>query len=157
MSAVAGALNVIALVTSGLLAGGLVEVAAGEVPAFRRIDHGAYIRLHQLIDIHVHRYMPKMSISAALSGAVLAILRTGPLTRGLLVFAVAMTISVGVISELGNVPINRLIHGWQPENPPAEVPLALRRWARLHLVRTVAGVMALLSFAVATETAARML
>jgi hypothetical protein len=64
-----------------------------------------------------------------------------------------MTLSVGVISELGNVPINRTIHGWQPDNPPARVPRALERWARLHLLRTVAGVLALLSFAVATVTA----
>jgi hypothetical protein len=134
---------------SGILAGGLVMVAASDLPVFRALSPGAYIQVHQTKDRYIDRYMPHTAVVTVLAGLALAVLRTGTWARALVVAGVLLTVGVGVISETGNKPINRKVQSWDPAAPPPEVADVRRRWPRFHLWRTAAGTLALITFAAA--------
>ena len=144
----AAVLTVVLLVSSGIFAGGLVMVAAAIVPTFRALPANTYVKVHQTLSRYVDRFMPLTALLTILVGLALTRLHTGA-TRALLVAGVLLTIAVAVISQFGNVPLNRKVRSWNPEAPPAETSHLRERWRRLHLLRTFAGVLALAAFAVA--------
>ena len=133
------------LVTSGLFNGGLVLVAAAVVPTFRALPPGAYVQVHQLLDKYIERYMPALAGLTML--AALALMWRQPGARAALGAGVLLTASVSVISHFGNRPLNKIVQSWRPEDPPSGIAELQRRWSRLHLVRTAAGVLALIVFA----------
>ncbi len=135
---------------SGILAGGMVEIAAAEVPTWRLLDLTAYVRVHQLVDHHIDRFMPKSAAVAGITGVLLLVLRAPPWERFFLLAGVVMTALVAVLSEVFNRPLNRLIAGWAPAAPPPEAAAVRALWARRHLLRTLPGVVALVCFGCAT-------
>jgi uncharacterized membrane protein len=143
----------ITLLTSGILAGGLVLVAAALVPTFRALPATASVRLHQTIDAHINRYITPDTAFTILLGLILIVARDGRTPRLLLAAGVLLCIAVTVISVTQNVPLNRRIQEWSSDQPPPEFRAVHERWARSHLVRTIAGVLALTAFAAAAVTA----
>jgi len=141
-------LTVVLLASSGIFAGGLVMVAGAIVPTFRALPAGAYVQLHQTLSRYVDRFMPATALLTILLGLALMWLYKGAV-RGLLAAGVLLTIAVAVISQFGNVPLNRKVRSWHPEAPPADTGDLLKRWRSLHLLRTFAGVLALVVFAAA--------
>jgi hypothetical protein len=140
-------LTIVVLITSGLLAGGMVLVAAALVPTFRALPSPASVQLHQTIDGYINRYItPDTGLTIVLS-AVLVALSDGTSARVLVGIGGLLCVAVTVISVRSNVPINRTISRWQLDDLPADVSGVHRRWARSHFARTLAGVLALLSFA----------
>jgi len=133
------------LVTSGIFNGGLVLVAAAVVPTFRSLPAGAYVQVHQLLDRYIQRYMPALAGLTML--AALVPMWRQPGVRTALAAGVLLTASVSVISHFGNRPLNKRVQSWRPEAPPPEVVGLQGRWSRLHLLRTIAGVLALAVFA----------
>ena len=146
-------LTIVVLITSGVLAGGLVLVAAALVPTFRVLNAPASVELHQTIDRYINRYItPDTAVTIVLSGVLVA-LNDGAPARALAAAGGLLCLAVTVISVRSNVPINRAIGRWQLDDLPADVRGVHRRWARSHLLRTVAGVLALVSFAAAAVSA----
>ncbi len=145
-------LTVVVLTSIGVFAGGLLMVAAAVVPAFRAASPPVYIRMHQLLDHYIDRYMPYTAFFTALCGVALVFLRTEAPARALVAAGVLLTLTVSVISQFGNVPLNKRVHAWRPEAPPPldELTGLLSQWRRLHLARVTAGMLALLSFASAS-------
>lgn len=141
-------LTVVLLASSGIAAGGLVMVAGAIVPTFRALPPSAYVQLHQTLSRYVDRFMPATVLLAILVGSALSWLQTG-VVRELLVVGVLLALAVAVISQFGNVPLNRKVRSWNPATPPPETRALLARWRRLHLLRTCAGVLAMGLFAVA--------
>ncbi len=141
-------LTMVLLASSGIFAGGLVMVAAAIVPTFRALPPKAYVELHQTLSHYVDRFMPATVLLAIIVGLALTWLHTG-VVRELLAAGVLLAIAVAVISQFGNVPLNRKVKSWNPEDPPAETRDLVERWRRLHLLRTCAGVLAMGFFVVA--------
>ncbi|WP_257463375.1 DUF1772 domain-containing protein [Archangium lipolyticum] len=141
-------LTLMVLTSIAIFVGGLVMVAAAVVPAFRSVPSDVYIRMHQVLDHYIERYMPLTAGFTILTGLVLAFLLPGTWARVLVVAGVAFTATVSVISQFGNVPLNKRVHAWRPESPPlpAEISHLVSRWRRLHLARTTSAVLALLAF-----------
>lgn len=140
-------LTTLVLVTSGVLAGGLVLVAAALIPTFRALSPGSSIQLHQTIDRYINRYIaPDTALTVVLAG-VLIVLGDGTSTRLLLGTGALLCLAVTVISVTRNVPLNRTVRSWTTEAPASDVRTLQARWARSHLARTVAGVLALVAFA----------
>jgi uncharacterized membrane protein len=141
-------LKVVLLVSSGIFAGGLVMVAGAIVPTFRALPPKAYVQMHQTLSRYVDRFMPATVLLAILVGFALTWLQTG-VVRALLIAGVLLSIAVAIISQFGNVPINRKVRSWNPEAPPPETKDMVERWRRLHLMRTCAGVLAMCVFVIA--------
>ena len=78
---------------------------------------------------------PLLGAVAILSTWALAVLARGR-RRGLLVAAVGLTVLAGLVTRLGNQPINAVVIGWTPEAPPTDWQALRDRWWGLHLVRT---------------------
>ncbi len=123
-------------------------VAAAIVPTFRALPPRAYVQLHQTLSHYVDRFMPATVLLSIVVGLALTWLETGAV-RALLLVGVFLAIAVAIISQFGNVPLNRKVRSWNPEAPPPETRDVVERWRRLHLLRTCAGVLAMGLFVVA--------
>ena len=142
-------LTIAVLITSGVLAGGMVLVAAALVPTFRVLPTPASVQLHQTIDRYINRYItPDTGVTIVLS-VLLVALSDETATRVFVGIGGLLCVAVTLISVRSNVPINKAIGNWQLDALPDDARGIHRRWARSHLVRTVAGVLALVSFAAA--------
>ncbi|MGN6561498.1 MAG: anthrone oxygenase family protein [Thermomicrobiales bacterium] len=141
---------VLLLVTSGVMAGGLVMVALGIAPTFVHLAPPMYVTTHQTMDAYIERYMPRNTQLTLLLAVITAILRGRLLARVLLVIGIVLTGAVALISETRNVPINKQVLTWNPDTPPGDMNAIFARWIRFNWLRTAAGVLALAVFAAAT-------
>jgi uncharacterized membrane protein len=138
---------------AALTAGGLVAVHVALLPTMRNLPDGAAVRLHQVFDPLIHRYMPATTVGAGL--AVIALLYSAPLEGRhvtLLAAGLANTILTILISQFLNVPINRTVRSWSPEAVPAEYHPLRRTWSRYNLVRTLTSLFALACYTVVAVT-----
>jgi hypothetical protein len=142
-------LTVVLLASIGIFVGGLVLVAAAVVPAFQVVPDGEYVRMHQVLDHYIERYMPWTAAFTLLNGLALLFLVGDGRTRALVGAGMVLTATVSAISQFGNVPLNKRVKTWRPEAPPLPVERRslVARWRYLHLARVAAGVLALLAFA----------
>lgn len=136
-------LNVLVLVGSGVTAGVLFCVALSLVPGFRSLPYDEYVTAHIVFGRNFDKVMPPVVVVTVVGMAGLLIL-TEPTV--LIVAALAAQILVSVVSQFGNVPINRRVksgRGSADDDPRA----AWRRW---HLLRLAAAISALVLFSVWT-------
>jgi uncharacterized membrane protein len=148
-------LTFLALVGSGVVAGGIVAVAMAVVPAEGTLPPREYARWHTPFARHMDRYIPFVAVATVLIGIGLAFLYTGGRERVLVVAGALLIVLIAVISETGNVPLNREIAAWGPETQVAETERVRDRWRRLHLYRTAAALLSLSAFAAAATFANR--
>ncbi|MGZ3457144.1 MAG: anthrone oxygenase family protein [Archangium sp.] len=141
-------LTMVVLTSIAIFVGGLVMVAAAVLPTFRSAPANVYIWMHQTLDRYIERYMPPTAGFTVLHGIGLFFLLPGTRARLLVAAGVVFTATVSAISQFGNVPINKRVKTWHPEEPPppGEITRLLARWRRLHLARTTSAVLALLAF-----------
>jgi uncharacterized membrane protein len=134
-------------VGAGILAGGLVMVAAAVMPTLRSLPLSTYVAAHQELDRRIERFMPwvgRTTAAAATGYLVLGDSERLPVGLGLALVAVVV-----LVSETVNVPINRAIGAWRPDRPPADASFVIARWMRFNAIRTVAAFGALVCFAAA--------
>lgn len=146
----ADALDVVTVVLAGLMAGGLLVVEVGLVQTIRRLSAATGVRLHVAFDHYVEWSMPPLTI--ATFGVGLAALvsedHVGGAELVLRVVALVAAVAVAGVSQLVNVPLNARMRTWGPRVPD-EYESMRRRWDRAHRVRTLAGQVAFVCFAVA--------
>ncbi|MFB0619293.1 anthrone oxygenase family protein [Streptomyces sp. AGS-58] len=139
----------LALVGSGMAAGGLMIASLGGAPLLLSLPVERYVPVHQFLVTRFDPFMPICMITAMLCDAALAVLGTGRVpaaagTAGVLLLAAI------VVSVTRNVPINK----WVGSLEPGAVPLDWDRldprvrWRNWNLVRTALAVAALLANAV---------
>jgi hypothetical protein len=102
-------LSVLLLFCSGLTAGVLFAVALSVVPAFLAMPADRYVQAHKLIGRYFDRVMPPTVGIAALTGIVLALSTADGVARSLFLLGAALHLGVSVVSQFGNVPINRRV------------------------------------------------
>jgi hypothetical protein len=136
-------LGVVVLVGSGLTAGVLFSVALSIVPAFLGVEPHRYVELHKLVGRRYDHVMPPMVAVWTLSDAVLAI--GAGTASGRLLFGVAAGCgaAVAAVSQLGNVPINRLVKRMPAGPVPANWSDPRARWRAFNLARTYLAAIAL--------------
>jgi uncharacterized membrane protein len=147
MTALIAVLAVLAVLISGVAAGGLVNVLIAQVPTFRALTPSDYVTVKQMVHVNTKRYLPWLFRACLLPGIALVALRTDPLGRALAIGGVVHIIIVAVISERFNQPLNREVQSWSPAQPPAELDAVRTRWAKFNLIRTINAVVALALFA----------
>ncbi|HEY1621166.1 MAG TPA: DUF1772 domain-containing protein [Streptosporangiaceae bacterium] len=129
-------LAVIVLVTSGTAAGVLFSVALSVVPAFQALPPDRYVELHKLIGRRYDHVMPPTVAIAVAADVVLAVIAPGAAAPVLFGCAAAAGAGVMVVSQFGNVPINRRVKRLAPGAVPDGWPDPRPRWRALHLART---------------------
>ncbi len=127
----------IAVLASGVAAGGLLNVGITQVPTFRALSPGNYLLTKQLIHTRANHYLPYAVGLSIPAGTALAVMRPDALGRSLAIGGVVHMIVVAAISERFNQPLNRRIQSWSPDAPPPEVDEVRTRWAKFNLIRTI--------------------
>ncbi|GAA2273909.1 MULTISPECIES: DUF1772 domain-containing protein [Kitasatospora] len=130
-------LSALVLGANGTMAGVLVAVALGIVPAFKGLSPTQYIQVHRLVGRHYDRVMPPLVISCTVADIVLAAVVSGRARIALFVAAALAQLGVSLVSQFANVPINRTVKNTEPQSIGDDWDDPRARWANWHLTRTV--------------------
>ncbi|MEU5210199.1 DUF1772 domain-containing protein [Streptomyces sp. NPDC020742] len=140
-------LSIAVLVGCGVVAGVLFAVALSVVPAFLAMPPADYVRVHQLVGRHFDKVMPPLVLCSVAADIALAVPASG--ARGLYLTGALLLAGVSVVSQFGNVPINRRVKALTPTRLPADWQDLRPRWRTLHLLRTALALLAALANACA--------
>ncbi|RVX44153.1 putative membrane protein [Nonomuraea polychroma] len=141
-------LEVIALVTSGVVAGVLFAVAVSVLPALFALPAGRYIETHRLLGKGYHPTMPIVVNVAMVADLWLGLVAEDSASRALFVVAGVLLLASQFVSHLGNVPINRRVKAVDPEAVPEGWQDPRPLWRGWHLLRTTLALVALAANAV---------
>ncbi|MFI5782587.1 anthrone oxygenase family protein [Nocardia sp. NPDC051570] len=134
-------LTVLVLLGSGVTAGVMSCVALSLIPAFRALPYEEYVTSHILFGRHFDKVMPPIVVGTVLGmTALLVVAGPAPLNVG----ALACQCTVSLVSQFGNVPINRWVKSGRC--PAEKDPRAA--WRRWHFARLAASLAALLLFSI---------
>ncbi len=145
---VSGALGPLSLTGSAITTGVLVAVAISLVPVFLSLPAGDYVAVHKVAGRYFDRFMPPTVMLTTVADIVLAIQVAAP-ARVLFALAAAFLIGVSLVSQFGNVAINRVVKALPAGAPPSSWADPRPRWRRFHLWRTGFATAALVSTVVA--------
>jgi uncharacterized membrane protein len=137
-------LSVALLFCTGVTAGVLFAVALSVVPAFLALPPDRYVQAHKLIGRYFDRVMPPTVAGATVIGVVLALSTADTLVRGLFALGAVLLLGVSVVSQFGNVPINRRVKALPAGTVPEDWADPRRRWQVWHGLRTAFALIALL-------------
>lgn len=140
-------LTVASILGAGLLAGGLVAVAMAVLSLVDELGRSEYVRLHRGLDSHFDPFLPVLNILTMLSAAGRLAMQLSGSRLGVVAFGLSMAVSVALLSQLGNRPINQLVGTWTEGTIPPSSGAVLRRWRILHQLRTAAAVLGLVAYA----------
>lgn len=136
------AIRFVSLLFTSLLVGTMFGVWLGFNPA--ALSATAYVEMQQNAIRALNVSLPVLGLVCILLTATLAVLtRDDKRGRYLLVAAVICLITAGLITRLGNQPINAVVMTWSPQSPPADWKELRDTWWQWHVLRTLAGVLAL--------------
>jgi uncharacterized membrane protein len=134
--------TVLSLAGTGIVAGVFFAVAVSVVPALGAMRPRSYVEAHQLLGRGYHPVMPVVVTVTVISDVVAAVAATGAV-RWLLAGAAILLIGVQLVSQFGNVPINKRVGRMQPENLAADWFDPRPAWRVWHLRRTTFALAAL--------------
>jgi uncharacterized membrane protein len=135
-----------------LLVGTMFGIYAGFNPA--PLSSLAFVEQQQNAIRGLNVLLPSMGAACIVIMLILATLARGDSrSRYLLVIAAVLLIAAGLITRLGNQPINAIVMTWEAQAPAANWAQLRDDWWRLHLVRTSSAVAALVFALLAVLTA----
>jgi uncharacterized membrane protein len=136
-------LGIVAVIGSGIVAGVFFAVAVSVIPTVRTLPPALYVDLHRRLGEGYHPVMPLVVTAGLIADLVLIVLAPGGLTRSLFVLATLALVGVQVVSQFGNVPINRRVHSLDPAAVPGDWADPRAQWRSWHLLRTGCALTAL--------------
>ncbi len=137
-------LGLLSLAGSAITTGVLVAVAISLVPVFLSLPPGQYVAVHKVAGRYFDRFMPPTVVVTTVADIVLALRVNAP---ALVLFALAAAFLAGVslVSQFGNVRINRVVKALPADGPPPDWDDPRTRWRAFHLWRTGFAVAALVT------------
>ncbi|MFJ9584818.1 anthrone oxygenase family protein [Streptomyces acidicola] len=142
-------LGSVTMLGTGTLAGVFFAVAVSVLPTLFALEPEKYVVTHQLLGKGYHPYMPLIATVALLSDVALVFVAPGVAPRVLFAASAVLLVGVQVVSQFGNVPINRVVGRMRPGALGADWEDPRPRWRRWHLLRTACAFGALLLTSVA--------
>lgn len=131
------------LVLLALLVGAMFGIWVGFNPA--SLSASAYVEQQQNAIRALNTLLPVMGAICIALAVALAVLTKGDRrSRYLLVGAVVLLLVSAVVTRFGNQPINAVVMSWSPQSPPANWEQLRDEWWQLHIVRSLAGIGALM-------------
>lgn len=119
------------------------------------MDAATYIRVKQLFDKHVPRFAKPVMLGSIITtlAATIAALWLEPRVAVLCGIAlIALVITLLSIIR-GDLPINRVMAGWSPDNPPQHWRPVRARWERFCGKRAISNAVATLVVITVVDTA----
>jgi uncharacterized membrane protein len=133
--------NVLALLSTGLLAGAFAYGFFTVVPAFYEVPLEVHLTYRDALMRHNGIYMQIAMAVSILAPLWWAFAMDGPRNpRGLAVSASLLAVISFVVTRFGNVPINRMIKTWSAAAPPDDYERLLSRWLILNDLRTATAI-----------------
>lgn len=135
-------LRFISLLLTSLLVGTMFGIWLGFNPA--ALTATAYAEMQQNAIRALNVSLPILGLICIVLTAALAVLtKDDQRSRYLLVAATTCLIAAGFITRLENQPINAIVITWNPQAPAANWAELRDIWWHWHVLRTVAGLAAL--------------
>jgi len=141
---ITSAFGALVLAGSALTAGVLLAVAISLVPVFLSLTAGQYVQAHKVAGQCFDRFMPATVMITTAADIVLAA-RANPPALPLFALSAVCLAGVSLISQAGNVPINRVVKAMPVEGPPPNWRDPRARWRLFHWWRTGFAAAALLA------------
>jgi hypothetical protein len=143
------ALVFVAVIASGLAAGGMLIFLVGILPIRERMGAVSFVQFHQLSSPLIDRVIPPGIVVSALAAVgALAGGKSGaavlPLVVGILSSVAVITISLAV-----NFPINTRVKSFALDAVPDEQRELFQKWHRFHAIRTPIALAAFGAYVVA--------
>lgn len=132
----------VSLVFAGLFAGFLTGVLVLEL-SLRNFDATVYTQV-RLVELDS---LDKLAVATLLPALITTAVLAYRNRRWPVVAALALLISVFVLTLVVNLPINAAQLDWSVQSPPADWADIRDRWQIAHAIRTVAAVLAFASLA----------
>jgi uncharacterized membrane protein len=127
----------VVIVASGTVAGTFFAVAISVFPTLMRMPPRQYVQTQRRLGEGYHPVMPVVVSSVLVGSVVLAVFADSGQLRALYIVSAGLFLAVPVISQYGNLPLNKAIQaadrdgvpeGWQDPRP---------QWRRWHTIRSV--------------------
>ncbi|HEX9337036.1 MAG TPA: DUF1772 domain-containing protein [Pseudonocardiaceae bacterium] len=134
-------LSVLVMLASGVIAGVFFDVALAMLPAFMVMTPGRFIYTNNTIGKGYHPTMPIVCTTTVVADLSLVFISDGS-HRYLFLIATLLVAGTMVVSEFGNMRINRILLKIDPENVPPGWHDPRSRWRAYHLLRTALAVIA---------------
>lgn len=132
----------IGLLLTSLLVGTMFGIWLGFNPA--ALSATAYVEMQQNAIRALNVPLPALGVVCIVFNVALAVLvRRDRRSRYLLIAAALCLMAAGLITRLGNQPINAVVMTWSAQAPATNWTELRDTWWHLHSLRTVAGVAAL--------------
>lgn len=130
------------LLMLALLVGTMFGILVGFDPA--SLSASAYIEQQQNAIRSLNTLLPAIGAACIVLTIGLAVRAKGDIRgRALLIAAGLLLIAAGLVTRFANQPINAIVMTWTEQSPPANWAQLRDEWWDWHIVRTYAGIAAL--------------
>ncbi|MBO2445562.1 DUF1772 domain-containing protein [Actinomadura barringtoniae] len=135
----------LALLGTGLSAGGLSIASLGGAPLLLALPVDRYVPVHKFLVTRFDPFMPICLLTGLVTDLLLTFFGDAGDARGLFAGAAAACFAVMVVSLTKNVPINKWVEKLNPDELPADWDSVdpRERWRNWNVVRTGFAVLAL--------------
>ena len=132
--------GVIAILSSGMMAGILFGDRMGATFARPSLSASSFVQFQQIIHVHYVRMMPVLgltAIAAALGWLLLMRAQWNSSRFWLVAFATGAMVFAAALTRAVNIPINNQLMTWSVASPPDNVGEIWSCWEKAHTVRTI--------------------
>lgn len=130
------------VVFAALIAGGMFVIWAGYDPA--TLSPSTYVEQQQNAIHALNVLMPVLGAITVVLTLVSAFLQRNDRKTFVLLIAAAFLIVSGLLTRIGNQPINAIVMTWDMARPPANWTELRDQWWGFHRLRTISGLVALI-------------
>lgn len=132
--------RIIAIFSSGLLAGILFGDRMGATFARPSLSPSSFLQFQQIQHVHFARMMPPLTLAAIAGGLGWLIMVRAQWNSSqfwLVTVATGAMVLAAVLTLRVNIPINNQLMTWSLAAPPENMREIWNRWERVHTIRTV--------------------
>ncbi|MCZ1265711.1 DUF1772 domain-containing protein [Paenibacillus marchantiae] len=136
----------VSIFLAGILAGEEFVVRYGVHVSLAKLDEPSQIRVRQALILKLRLLVPAIFLPTAISGVAVLIMSGSEPGFGFRLAGVLALLIFILTTLIGTVPINKGALAWNPDAPPRNWKLLVRRWERLDVVRSSAAILAFVFF-----------
>ncbi|KNB51254.1 DUF1772 domain-containing protein [Streptomyces caatingaensis] len=125
------------IVATGTVAGTFFAVAVSVFPALMTMPPQQYVQTQRRLGEGYHPVMPIVVSSVLVGDALLAVFADSGLLRAVYAAAVGLFLAVPLISQYGNLPLNKAIQAADRNGVPESWDDPRPGWRKWHLIRSV--------------------
>ncbi|MGW5442312.1 anthrone oxygenase family protein [Streptomyces asiaticus] len=131
------------IVAAGIVTGTFFAVAVSVFPVLMTMPPRQYVATQRRLGEGYHPVMPIIVSSVLVGDVLLAVFADGGGLRAVYTVAAALFLAVPLISQYGNLPLNKAIQAADRDGVPDDWADPRPGWRRWHLIRSVFAVVAL--------------